>query len=139
MNRIEFREFYIFDSECKSRAAEILELLKRSMPIDGPLTKEEIKTREKNYIKDERSKMEMINGVFKSQKPNGGWAEYAIKHIFGERPDNICWSRINIKKFPTDATLGLKALKESHVNCKIKMYKKWKIKMYIYPCYTSAS
>lgn len=25
------------------------------------------------------------------------------------------------------------------VNVNIKMYKKWKIKMYIYPCYASAS
>lgn len=30
-------------------------------------------------------------------------------------------------------------MKSLGVNVNIKMYKKWKIKMYIYPCYASAS
>ena len=41
-----------------------------------------------------------------------------------------------------DVKTDLDIMKENlrlRVNVNIKMYKKWKIKMYIYPCYASAS
>ena len=41
------------------------------------------------------------------------------------------------KTFSTEE--HLQGLIYSFVNVNIKMYKKWKIKMYIYPCYASAS